>query len=114
MSAAVDHCMDLAVLTAGNDDRRLAEECRFVIARFGQFVLEREILPGRTEEDAVALSAVNLRVGKHPVRHSCIAFLRPFERLQPLRHADLLQAGGDPGPTARPKARLYHETGGNR
>src|SRR5205814_1497586 len=90
MRATVDHRMDLAVLTTGDDDRRLAEKGRLVIARVRQFVIEREVLPGRPEKDAVALGAVDLRIGEHPVRHPRIALFRPFERrLERLGHADL-------------------------
>src|SRR5436305_10988756 len=90
MRATVDQRMDLAVLTAGDDDRRLAEKGRLVIARVRQFVVEREVLPGRPEKDAVALGAIDLRIGEHPVRHPRIALFRPFERrLERLGHADL-------------------------
>ena len=51
MGAAVDHRMDLAVLAARDDDRRLAEKRRLVVARLGQFVGEAEILPGGAEKD---------------------------------------------------------------
>src|ERR1700730_7002334 len=97
MGAAVDHRVDLAVLAAGYDDRRLAEEGRLVVARFGELVGQREILPGRPEKHAVAFGPKDLRVGKHPVRHPRIALFRPFERrLQRLGHADLRAwAGGD-------------------
>src|SRR5947207_13091645 len=88
MRATVNYRMDLAVLTTGDDDRRLAEKGRLVIARVRQFVVEREVLPGRPEKDAVALGAVDLRIGEHPVRHPRIALFRPFERrLERLWHA---------------------------
>src|SRR5205823_10523752 len=46
MGAAVDHCVDLAVLPPGDDDRRLAEKGRQVIAWLRQFTGKCQILPG--------------------------------------------------------------------
>ena len=80
MGAAIDHRVDLAVLPAGDDDRRLAEEGRQVVARLRQFAGEREKLPGRPEKDPAELGAVDVGVGEHPIRHPRVAFGRPFER----------------------------------
>ncbi len=81
MGAAVDHCMDLAVLPSGDDDRGLAEKGRQVVTRLGEFAGECEILPGRPEKDPAELGAVDLRIRKHPVRNARIALGRPFDRL---------------------------------
>src|SRR5215471_10899332 len=62
MGAAIDHRMDLAVLAAGDHDRRLAQESRQVIARLRQLAGERQILPSRPEKDAGELRAVNLGI----------------------------------------------------
>src|SRR5262249_7887318 len=81
MGAAVNHRVDLAVLRARNDDRRLAEKGRQVVARLRQLAGERQILPGRAEKDPAELCLIDLGVAEHPVRHARIAFGRPFELL---------------------------------
>src|SRR5439155_21231109 len=74
------HRVELAVLAARDDDRRLADKCRLVVADFGQFVGEREILPARPEKDALQFGPVDVGVGKDAVGHPRIALFWPFER----------------------------------
>jgi len=79
MGTAVDHRMDLAVMPAGDDDRRLAEEGRQVIARLRQLAGECEILPGRPEKEPAELGAIDVGIGEHPIRYPRIAFGWPLE-----------------------------------
>src|SRR5215475_5887436 len=79
MSAAVNHRVDLAVVPAGDDDRRLPEKRRQVVAGLRQLAAECEVLPGGPEKDAVKLGAIDVGIGEHPVRHACVAFGRPFD-----------------------------------
>src|SRR5207247_1928143 len=80
MGAAVDHRVDLAVLPAGDDDRRLAEKGRQVIAGLRQLPGECEILPGRPEKDPAEFGTIDLGIGEHPIGDAGIAFGRPFVR----------------------------------
>ncbi len=47
VGAAVEHRMNLAVMSAGDDDRSLAKKGRQIVARFGQFSGEGQKLPSR-------------------------------------------------------------------
>jgi hypothetical protein len=77
MGAAIDHCVDFAVFAAGNDNRRLAEERRLVVARVWQLVRQRQELPSRAEEQLAELRLIDALVGEDAVGNPCIAFFRP-------------------------------------
>ena len=79
MGAAVDHRMQRPVIAAGDDDRRLAEKGRQIVAGLGQFAGKRQKLPGRPEKDPGQLLAVDLRVGKHPVGDAGVALGGPLQ-----------------------------------
>jgi hypothetical protein len=80
MGAAVDHGVQRAVITAGDDDRCLAEERCQVIAGFRQFTGEGQELPGRSEEDAGQLLAIDIRISEHLVGDTRIALGRPLQQ----------------------------------
>src|ERR1700722_6102393 len=91
MGAAIDHRVNLAVLAAGDDDRRLAEKRRLVVARVGQLVGQDEELPSGAEKQSVQLGAVDVGIGKDAVGDPRIAFLRPGENM--LVHRLILPSG---------------------
>jgi hypothetical protein len=68
-------------MTTGDDDRRLAEKGRQVVARLRQFAGQRQVLPGRPEKDPTELGAIDVGVGEHPIRHARVAFGRPLDLL---------------------------------
>ena len=79
MGAAVQHGMDSAVIAAGDDDRRLAEKRRQIVARLRQFPGQGQELPGRAEEDVRKFGPIDVRVGKHPVGNPRIPLGRPLQ-----------------------------------
>jgi len=81
MGAAVDQRMDFAVMPAGDDNRRLAEKCRQIVARLRQFAGERQILPGWPEKDPAELGLIDVGIAEHAVGHPRGAFGRPIDLL---------------------------------
>ena len=79
MGAAVDHCVNFAVIAASDDDRCLAEKGGQVIPRLRQLAGECQILPGRPQKDSIELGVVDLRIGEHPIGHPRIALGGPFD-----------------------------------
>ena len=59
MRAAVEHGVDLAVVAAGDDDRRLDEKGSLVIPRLGELAGQRQVLPARSEKDALKLGLLS-------------------------------------------------------
>ncbi len=66
-AAVLDHA-DRAVLRAHNHDRRRTDIRADEVAGIGNFRLERDVVPGRTMENALDLAPVDALVGVDPVR----------------------------------------------
>ena len=77
MGAAVDEGVDRAGRVAHDDHRGLADRGGDVVAGFGEFDREAEVVPGGALEQALLLAVVLVRVGIDPERHLADAVRRP-------------------------------------
>ena len=77
MGAAVDEGVDRAGRVAHDDDRGLADGGRDVVAGFGEFHREAEVVPGGSLEQALLLALVLRGVGIDPEGHLADAVRRP-------------------------------------
>ena len=97
MGAAVEHRVDLAVLAAGDDDRRLAEEGGLVVAGLGQFVGERRGIASSARETRGRVRRGRFpgrrTPGTEPARYPVPAIRAPVVHRQPRgdtrRHCDI-------------------------
>jgi hypothetical protein len=67
--ALVDHRVDPALLVARDDDGRVADEGRLVVAGARDLGFERDVVPGRPVKNALHLACVDCLVGVDPVRN---------------------------------------------
>ena len=77
MGAAVDEGVDRAGRVAHDDDRGLADGGGDVVAGFGEFDGEAEVVPGGAFEQALLLARVLGGVGVEPEGHLADAVRRP-------------------------------------
>ena len=98
MGAAVDEGVDRAGRVAHDDDRGLADRGGDVVARFGEFHREAEVVPGGSLEQALLLALVLRLVGIDPEGHLADAVRRPgdtgFRGQTGLGHGGSSLAGG--------------------
>ena len=88
--AAVDQCVDRAMLIARDDDRRFADGGEAPVARIGNFYLQTQKIPDRSTEQPPLFRGVDLGIREHTERHACHTVLRPDQiACKIARHRDV-------------------------
>ena len=84
MGAAVDEGLDLAVLVAVDDDRRVADPGGAEITGIGDLGLERQVTPRLPAKDPLLLAGVDVGIMIEPVRHPAVVQRRPDRSVNPV------------------------------
>ena len=77
MRASVNKCMDLTIVAAHRDHRRVADIGRSVVAGLGDLGFECDIGPHRSAENPLLLFGKDLRIREYAVRNAAVVIRRP-------------------------------------
>jgi hypothetical protein len=67
MGASIEESIDMAFLVAHYGDWRIAEPCRFKVARLGQFRFKAQKIPGRSLKQLSLFKFIDFGVGIDPI-----------------------------------------------